>query len=329
MRSISPQDPVLVVLDNIKVLPIANSIVLSSLARRPQTHFIVMVSNVIKPATIIDDARQQLDLVCELAVNLKPLTAIQSAQRIVYHLMSNFKLCPLNEEQHLFEDVADLVRGCPYVINLVCCSIESFINRVENVKDGMREFTREVIEKTWVKLHRTVSEFTTNLLLSFKLAQPVHLLLCCLSLVGGGPFQLSFLEELQKYLSKIGSVSGRLDLIKELKNHYLLLVYPCPVIGLPSKAKLSKHKANLNDLQYFYVPDIVCKAVYRLMEHTDRVIACGIMHKFLASRTNTKMESYQLHLKGIHCHLLEAIKKDFSVFNKDIYEVVMQGYKSK
>lgn len=313
----------------------SDSVALSVLAHKPSTHIIVTSTGAISPDMVSQVAHKEL-LRGSNVVDLKPLTSIQSAQRLVYFLMSRYHLCPMNEEQKIFKEVAELVRGSPYVVDLVCHSIDTLCKQNGGgVMEGLRVFDHEVVEVTCEEigllspsneLEWCVGVFISKLLPSFSIPVITFFLLCCLSLVRSTPFHISLLLALEDLLTNLVPESF-VNWQHHLLHNSLLCPYPRPVVQLAQIHRFQGRELSMAD-RYFYIPDVVSSTVYSLMDSTDKVMACGVMHSVLSKlmmRVDFR-ESHRLHFQGLQHHLLTAVQEDLPAYSEGVFQAVFQQY---
>lgn len=306
---------------------------LSVLIHRPTTHTIILSSGYIAAEKVTNMAHKELIRGCNV-VTLKPLTWIQSAQRVVYHLMSLYDVCPMNEDQELFQELAELVRGCPRVIDLVCHSINALtMHHRGGVMQGLRKFKIQVLEPTWNEVDQLSSTgdwclgvFISKLLSSLNLSALTLFALSCLSLFNSAPCHISLLHSLEKYLIEL--LPGvRFDWEQDLHHNCLVCPYPRPMILLPLEERVRKRDTFFTD-RCFYVPDIISSTVYGLMEPKDKVMSCGVMQRVLGSLLLKKdcKESHKLHFHQLQHQLLTTVREDVVNFSEDIFNAVFQQY---
>lgn len=326
----------LLVLDNIEKFSVADNVVLSALARRRSTHIVVTSTGIIPQDTVTLEAHKELVRGCNV-VDLKPLSSIQSAQRVVYFLMKRYDLCPMNEEQDLFEQVADLVRGSPYVVELVCHSANTIIkDHGGQVLEGLKRFKYEVVDATLDELGSesdgfewVVGVFISKLLSSLNLPAVAFFQFCCLSLVSTTPLHESLILTLEEFLTAL-LPNTYIAWQRNLLHNRLLYPYPRPVVQPPSKYRSQRSRPWLVD-RYFYIPDVIATTVYSLMEPQDKVMACCVMHRVLAklmSRGDVS-ESFGLHLQSVQRHLVTVVKEDLPAYSEDIFDAVFQQYMAR
>lgn len=325
--------PILLVLDNMQELSILDNLPLSVLIHRPSTHTIILSSGNIAPEKVTKMAHKELIRGCNV-VTLKPLTWIQSAQRVVYYLMSLYDVCPMNEDQDLFQEIAELVRGCPCVIDLVCHSINALTMRQRGgVMQGLREFEVEVLEPTWSEVDQLspisdwcLGVFISKLLSSLNLSALTMFSLSCLSLINSAPCHILLLHSLEKYLTDL--LPGiRFNWEQDLHHNRLVCPYPRPMILLPLEERVRKRDSSFVD-RYFYIPDIISSTVYDLMEPKDKVMGCGVMQRVLGGLMLRKdcKESHKLHFHELQHQLLTTVREDITNFSEDIFNAVFQQY---
>lgn len=329
--------PTLLVLANIRELSLFHELPLSVLVNRPTTHIVVTSTDTIAPETVANEAHRGLIRGCNI-INLKPLTWIQSAQRVVYFLMSLYELCPMNEDQELFEMLADLVRGSPYVIDIVCHSINALTMRQRGgVMKGLREFEIKVLKPTLDEIDElpqssdlewTLGVFISKLLTSFNLSALALFSLSCLSLIDSSPCHVLVLLALEEFVTDLVP-SVRFDWEQDLHHNCLVCPYPRPVVQLPLEDRVRRRENTFED-RYFYVPDVISIAVYSLLEPRDKVMACGVMYRILDDLVSNRVceESHRLHFHGLQHQLLTTVREDLPVYSEGVFTAVFQLYMS-
>ena len=312
---------------------LVDNLPLSVLIHRPTTHTIVLSSGHIAGEKVTNMAHNKLIRGCNVTT-LKPLTWIQSAQRVVYYLMSLYDVCPMNEDQELFQELAELVRGCPCIIDLVCHSINALTMRHRGgVMQGLREFEIQVLEPTWNEADLLspmddwcLGVFISKLLSSLNLSALTLFSLSCLSLLNSAPCHILLLHSLEKYLIEL-LPDIRFDWEQDLHRNSLVCPYPRPTILLPLEERVRKRDDILVD-RWFYVPDVISSTVYSLMESKDKVMSCGVLQRVLGSLLLRKdcKESHKLHFHQLQHRLLTTVQEDVENYSEDIFNAVFQQY---
>lgn len=134
-------------LDQFTSLPLSFS-PLDTLIRKSNVHIIIISHISSLPSKIADEAHKILNRGC-LQQELRPLPFLQSLQRIIYHVMSQFDLAPTNKEQKIFEEIEEATRGNPALIDLTCAVITDCIESCDrDATIGLEKFNEKVVKVT-------------------------------------------------------------------------------------------------------------------------------------------------------------------------------------
>ena len=100
------------------------------------------------PSKIADEAHKTLNRGC-LQQELRPLPFLLSLQRIIYHIMSQFDLAPMNKEQRIFEEIEEATRGNPALLDLTCAVLTDCIESCNcDPTEGLEKFNERVVKVT-------------------------------------------------------------------------------------------------------------------------------------------------------------------------------------
>ena len=137
--------PFLLVLDQFYSLPFSHD-PLNTLMRKHNAHIVITTHISSTPNRIADDTHKVLNRGISLQ-ELKPLQFLSSMQRLVYNLMKNFDLVPMNNEQMIIEEIETCTCGHPALIDITNAVLRNFIDDGDCSK-GLQKFYDEVITPT-------------------------------------------------------------------------------------------------------------------------------------------------------------------------------------
>ena len=132
--------PVLVVFDYIDQLP-QLSTSLFKLLKQPNTHIVVISKNYARPDTLLREIDNQLLRGCNI-IDVKPLSPIHTTQRIVHSILSAHHLAPTNEDQDIFEKLAQFTSGSPALIDVTAAL---FLSQMEQDSQNEPQNTHDTL----------------------------------------------------------------------------------------------------------------------------------------------------------------------------------------
>lgn len=332
--------PTLVVLDNLLSLPQPGHLL--SLLKNNNTHIIVILSDFSVPDSLRKEIDHKLIRGLNV-ISLKPLSRIHSTQRIVHSVLCEHEFTPHSREQAILEEIANKVGGSSSIVDVTSAllgrCIEECVNdsdtsdAEERSLDFLSVFSENVLTESSTdstkrqptdstELQSTdassntgkkdkdlsITRYTSRLLDGFHLTQSEYLLLFSLAMFGPVPIPKSIIDTAQSLIMMAKPSSetlGTLMPISNLISAKLLLVYPSPVIVVPSESlkgssqqtsysfarrRRSSDTSQLEeDADYFYVPQLVKDALWENMKDLDREFAITAAYKSL-ERLGKKIE---------------------------------------
>ena len=119
MPTASPTHPVLIVFDHIDQMPQFSdpSTSLMDLLKHPNTHIVVISKNYAPPDALLREIDNQLLRGCKI-FDVEPLSMMHTTQRIIHSILSGHHLAPTNEDQNIFEKLAQFTSGSPALIDM-------------------------------------------------------------------------------------------------------------------------------------------------------------------------------------------------------------------
>ena len=99
-----------------------------NLLKHPSTHIVVISKNYAPPDGLMREIDNQLLRGCNI-IDVKPLPPIHTTQRIVHSILSVHHLAPNNEDQDIFEKLAQFTSGSPAIIDVTAALLLSQMER--------------------------------------------------------------------------------------------------------------------------------------------------------------------------------------------------------
>ena len=122
---------------------------LMDLLKHPNTHIVVISKNYAPPDALLREIDHQLLRGCNI-IDAKPPSPIHTTQRIVHSILSAHHLAPTNEDQYIFEKLAQFTSGSPAIIDVTAAL---FLSQMEH--DSQKE--SQDIHDTLVNLNDQLS----------------------------------------------------------------------------------------------------------------------------------------------------------------------------
>ena len=150
----------LFVLDNATKLP--DSQQLLQLFKHSNVHIIILS----KHSESLDPLVKKIDKVlirgCKVQ-EVKTLSTIDSTQRIVYELFKKYQLSANNNDQRIFEKLAEFTSGSPVIVDIAINVLLKFVRECsESPSQGLNEFSKAIqllrSGKSMLKLQATSNE---------------------------------------------------------------------------------------------------------------------------------------------------------------------------
>ena len=143
MPTASQTHPVLVIFDHIDQMPRFSdpSTSFMDLLKHSNTHIVVISKNYTPPDALLRDIDHQLLRGCNI-IDVKPLSPIHTTQRIVHSILSPHHLAPTNEDQNIFEKLAQLTSGSPALIDMTATL---FLSQMEHDSQNASQDTHDTL----------------------------------------------------------------------------------------------------------------------------------------------------------------------------------------
>ena len=132
--------PVLVVFDYIDQLP-QFSTSLFKLLKHSNTHIVVISKNYAPPDALLKEIDNQLLRGCNI-IDVKPLPPIHTTQRIIHSILSAHHVAPTNEDQDIFEKLAQFTSGSPALIDVTAAL---FLSQMEHHSQNESQGTHDTL----------------------------------------------------------------------------------------------------------------------------------------------------------------------------------------
>ena len=114
---ISESQQVLIVFDAITRLPNLPE-GSRKLLKNPGTHILILSKTSLPPESLVREIDRDL-LRGTTTIDIEPLTAVHATQRIVHTVLSEHHVAPKNQEQEIFEKLAEFMCGSPVLTDIV------------------------------------------------------------------------------------------------------------------------------------------------------------------------------------------------------------------
>ena len=135
--------PSLVVLDSPDQIPLEDPQLLN-LLKKVNVHIVVISKNYAALDLLQKSIDRQLIRGMK-TIDVHPLSTIHATQRLVHSAMKNHHLAPSNQEQSVFEKLADFTTGSPAILDLTSSLLDRTLNQMEcSTEDSLNEFAKEV-----------------------------------------------------------------------------------------------------------------------------------------------------------------------------------------
>lgn len=318
----SLEKPVLLVLDCFNSLPLLHT-PLKALMLKPNIQIVLTSHKSSLTDRLKEDSDRYLTRGLILHV-LKPLHCLSALQRLIYNVLSQHELIPMNKEQNIFDDMEVFVGGQPDLVNITCALVNHCIEEAPSPSEGLARFDDQVIERTKIDVNEALNKEDTQKVAELLTAKhesigdtiddnmytkPAiiyshvliefaqfnhweHLYLCCLSSLYCMPIHSSVLEALENKLNfyRENKEAEKMDLISHLKAFKFITSYPHPVIS----SSLQKNDEPPIST-YFTIPPIICETVQLYLTEQDKFISCSLLYHTLnelsSSLNNTSVSS--------------------------------------
>ena len=135
--------PSLVVLDSSDQIPMEDPQLLN-LLKKVNVHIVIISKNCAPPDLLQKSIDRQLIRGMK-TIEVHPLSTIHATQRLVHSAMKNHHLAPSNQEQSVFEKLAEFTTGSPAILDLTSSLLNTTLNQMEcSTEDSLHQFAKEV-----------------------------------------------------------------------------------------------------------------------------------------------------------------------------------------
>ena len=114
---------------------------LMDLLKHPNTHIVVISKNYAPLDALLREIDHQLLRGCNI-IDVKPLSPIHTTQRIVHSILSAHHLPPTNEDQNIFEKLAQFTSGSPALIDVTAAL---FLSQMEHDSQNELQDTHDTL----------------------------------------------------------------------------------------------------------------------------------------------------------------------------------------
>lgn len=279
------------IFENIVSLP-PNSSFLYSLLNRSSTHIIFILHSEL----VLDGLKKQIDSKIMRGVNvveLKPLSELQSTERLVHSIVSKCEFVPYNTEQRIVGDVAEKTMGSPDLVQLTSALLSKYIDEEDGEQGFLEKFYEAVCCGDEADEDPSMNDFSVRLLKDFNLSRRDFFFLSTLSLFGSVPVPRQLVEVVQLLaITASPELPGKLSPLAYLTSNNLLNVCPSTVIQSPLQqqsnqahfhcaATSSIGSAALTESDFYCVPQIITDAVMSCMDEEDLFFSFAAAHRAL------------------------------------------------
>lgn len=302
-------------------------------------HIIVISMKFKYPGTLVKEIDQKLVRGCTIH-NIDPLSTIHSTQRIVYSVMKDCNFTPNNDDQQVFESLADFTCGSPLIINVTSQLLLEYLTQIPKLHDilihcasilaldqttktvgklsvpavskGVPSATEDVRDKTipW----ETNSEYDSwesidRLIDGCNLSTEEKLLLNCLTIFGRSPVPLFYITEISSLIatsSQKGHLGGKLH--ERSIRLGLIKRFPFPVVYHPAVQSSPKYS-------FACVPHYLAQYIWKSLDDIDKVAAVTIAYvalkKLHASSIPGSTDAFML--SGVCALIVEMIELNYNL----------------
>lgn len=149
-------DQALVILDSFHSLPLTQPPLKKLLLNtKCKLHIIMTTSISSTPERIEEQCHNSLNRGFQLH-KLKPLHCLSASQRLIYNVVSQFDLKPMNKEQRIFVFMEEVACGQPSLLNITNALLVDCIKESPNPSDGLMKFYEQVIDNTFTEINSAI-----------------------------------------------------------------------------------------------------------------------------------------------------------------------------
>ena len=263
------------------------------------------------PGALIKEIDQKLVRGCTIH-DIDPLSTIHSTQRIVYSVMKDCNFTPNNDDQHVFESLADFTCGSPLIVNITSQLLLEYLTQISKLHDILMHcaslLALDQTAKTFVgKLHdklsvptvgavskdvpsaidmvdgdktitwETNSEYDSwesidRLIDGCSLSTEEKLLLDCLAIFGCSPVPLFYITEISSLIAT-SSQKGHLGGTLHNRLIKLSLMKQYPFPVVYHPAVQSSPTYS-----FAYIPHYLAQCIWKSLDDIDKIAALAIAH---------------------------------------------------
>lgn len=289
----SHDQPTLLIFEGLTSLPAASSYLYSVLSRS-STHIVLTLHS----DFALDSLKKQIDSKIVRGVNvmqLKPLSELQSTQRLVHGIVSECEFAPYNEEQRMVADVAEKTMGSPDLVEVSSALLSRYIEEEDDETGFLEKFYGAVCCSETPDEDPSMNNFAEHLLKDFDLSRRDFFLLSTLSLFGAVPIPRPLVEMIQ-LMAIIASpeLPNKLSPLAFLTSNHLLSVCPSAVIQSPvqqpsnqqshlrcTDTSCTTRNSMLTESDFYFVPQIIADAVLNGMDEQDLFFSYAAAYRSL------------------------------------------------
>lgn len=328
---VSESNPVLLVLDNVvDSLPTTSEPLMELMTHR-HTHLVLLRKNYHPLDKLIEDIDNRLKR-GSMVHAVKPLTMIHSTQRIVYTIQQGLDFAPNNEDQVIFEKLAEFTSRSPVLVVIVSQMLLTYLSLcMRNDPSNFNHMAHQHLKRFTISLslyppqeahvvgrnNQDISLVQPTMccynslskLINCELDLKEKKLLACLSVFGACPVPEGLVTMLYSLVCE-GTPLPASQFHPRLRFLGFLCIHPLPVV-IHNSVMQSDRKTEL-----MYVPKCIATTLWMGMNNADKVfalntsyralscLASSLQHKhFLLGTATLLLESYRLNS---HCFEAEG-----------------------
>ena len=346
----------LFILDGTLSLPESESLL--RLLKSQYVHIIFIYKSYIPIDKLIKEIDRKLIRGCVIN-NVEPLSVIHSTQRIVYSIMKTYSFTPTNDDQQVFERLAEFTTGSPLLVEIASKVVDACFQVKKHPVQQLTKLllldvtahgkvselmvpisqpsTRTISEKIMHKLvsadiqlerahnicaTRTLYDFWDSVVLlidACNLTSEQKLLLNCLSVFGCSPVPFLLVTELASLIAK-GSQKPHLA---GTLHHKLIDYKLLKKYPQPIVLHPSVVQSSNPDMNFVYVPQELSHCIWNASEDVDKVFVLNLIYialNRLLKLTNDKITVHFLH--GVCSLLFEMVELNFTLIGKECYQAM-------
>lgn len=354
--SVSEVRQALFVFDSMSCLP--DSEALLRMMKSYYIHIIVLFKSCDSTDKLVKEIDRKLIRGCTI-LKVEPLSLIHSTQRIVHSFMKDHDFTPSNDDQQVFEKLAEFTAGSPLIVDIAsqvvhaCFEYEKkpiqFLTGLLDLDTTSQATRRSQTIPTSQSLTRSISGivhevvddvhndpqdvWTTNveydswssiltLIDACELSSEERLLLNCLSVFSCSPIPLSMITELASVITKSAQKSHLAGTLHcKLVKYKLIHTYPHPVV-LHSSV-LNNSSQQVVNSNFVHVPLHLSQCIWKSLENVDQIAVYTLIHCALTALHQTTLSRSERQFCCALCSLLlESMESNFALVGKECYQEI-------